>query len=919
MKKLPILILSSILLLGCMVSCGDNTTSSSSSDDGGTGVTESNIKSVTISKQSITEYYGGTSVKLTATVDGPSGSKVNWSSSNEDVAIVKNGTVNFKNVVTETDVIITATSRDDSSKKDSVTFTVLHNAIDVDKSKDADYSDYDDSGVLTQVGDTALVFDGIYSTKWYVEASIAVQEYIDPSSDGYPKFGLMTTTEPGQWNTSSETKVVKNGFFYLDANKDTQNNVTGFSFVAQNDTHTDWNWASQLGGFSVSSSDGIKKDDYFRIGLLRDGTDYWLYSKKGEKINCYKHIVYDDIGAEEKSYAMIAGWGVGYYARDFKAYQGDEVDALFSTATKLDLVRSSYTAFINETYQIDVDLGVIDYDPKLLTFTSKNEDIATVDEKGLVTAGDKDGEAKIEVKYGDFTKEFTLTVTSDTKYNVVLDGKMDDAIYTENAKNSPIIVRNDSKEKTTVYGSRNSRGVYLIFKQEVAGDYTSASNWWEGNNIELRFTGESGLLTNKKELETNPTNSVQYWASKHANSGSNFTDEFISSIVKSDETGRYELTFEVFASYEWLGLTGADINTKIGFTYGSNLGGSSWSCQPHFATTNYNETIQITADGLVCSGHEGTWTEVIAVTCTTDGEEERTCKNCGKHETRVVQSTGEHNWDLENLEVTTPATCTNAGIGTASCKGAGCEEKKTDVIIAINPNNHTQEYDADSHCYPCCKNSLTEKVEFNYPANQNWLTRNYILGVMDGSNDWTIESDIDMVRFNGNQDCARGWAGQIQVENADGQFDNADANKMVWRQDWWGWGHYNPANGSDISLDAANREGNCGGWNEPFAFDDYKDSVLDNCNLKQTISYSHETGICTIVTIVTAKAGKCKGESCLVTYKSLAFPTDKRMEVGFGILWNMEGTHTINSIKYTGTVVEYAHSHADTVGLVTSK
>lgn len=915
MKKLPILILSSILLLGCVVSCGEQNSSTG-------GDTQQTINSVTITGATANkEYLGGTSVTLKAKVDGPSGAKVNWASSNEDVATVKNGTVTFKNVASLSEVIITATSKDDSTKSDSVTLKVKHNMIDITSSKEnADYTDYDDNGILTEVGDTGLVFADVYSTKWYVEATIAVQGYSDPAADGYPKFGLMTTTHPGEWNTSADSKVVKNGFFYLDANKDTQNNATGFNFVVQNDTHTDWDWGNQLGGFNVSSSDGIKKDDYFRIGLLRDGIDYYLYTKKGEKIDSYKHIVYDDIGAEEKSYAMLAGWGVGYYAKDFIAYQGDDVNALFANATKLELTSNSQVMYINETYQIGYDLGVINYNPELFEFTSSDTDIVTVDSRGLVTAGETTGEAKITVKYGtELSAKLSIIVTDDPKYNVVLDGKMDDAIYTENAKNSPIIVRNDSKEKTTVYGSRNSRGVYLIFKQEVAGDYTSASNWWEGNNIELRFTGESGLLTNKYEVENNPSNSFQYWASRYGNTGSNFTDQYITSITKNDESGKYELTFEVFASYEWLGLNGADENTKIGFTYGSNLGGSSWSQQPHFSTTNYNETIQITADGLVCSGHEGNWTEVTAVTCTTDGEEERTCTNCGKHETRTVTSTGEHNYDEEHLDVITPATCTSTGLGTASCLGEGCDEKKENIIIPINLNNHTEEYDEDNHYYPCCKNSLTEKVEFNYPSDQNYITRNYILGVMDGSSDWTIESDIDMVRFNGNQDCARGWAGQIQVENADGQFDNEDANKMVWRQDWWGWGHYNPANGTDISLDAANREGNCGGWDEPFAFDDYKDSVLDNCNLKQTISYSHETGICTIVTVVTAKAGKCKGQSCVVTYKSLAFPTDKKMEVGFGMLFNMEGTQTINSIKYTGTVVEYGHTHSGTVGLVTAK
>lgn len=204
----------------------------------------------------------------------------------------------------------------------------------------------------------------------------------------------------------------------------------------------------------------------------------------------------------------------------------------------------------------------------------------------------------------------------------------------------------------------------------------------------------------------------------------------------------------------------------------------------------------------------------------------------------------------------------------------------------------------------------TDKVQFNYPSNTNWKERNYILGVMNGAFDWSIETDIDMVRTNGENDAARGWAGQIQVENSNGVFDNEDANKWCWRQDWYGWGHYNPANGSGLGDDVVNREGNCGGF-EGFTFENYKNVILNNCNLKQTISYSASNGICTVKTYITSTSG-----SGTTSYQSLAFPTGKKMEVAFGMLWNMEGTHTINSIILNGIALEGPHSHSGTVGLV---
>lgn len=40
------------------------------------------------------------------------------------------------------------------------------------------------------------------------------------------------------------------------------------------------------------------------------------------------------------------------------------------------------------------------------------------------------------------------------------------------------------------------------------------------------------------------------------------------------------------------------------------------------------------------------------------------------------------------------------------------------------------------------------------------------------------------------------------------------------------------------------------------------------------------------------------------------------MEVCFGMLFQMEGTHTINSVKITGNMVEGPHAKTDAVGLV---
>ncbi len=920
--KLPILALSAILLVG-LASCGTKKPTP----------TTSSVEQITVESVQITGYddltvLSGSELTLKAEVKASKDKlKVTWASSDETVAIVKNGKVKFQKVAEDKEVTITATSTDDKTKFASVKFKVVHTAIDIFNSRgNLDTSMFlTDGSISTEVEDVAMVYDGVYGTKWYVEANIMMTDFHE--TDGYPKFGLMTgTSDHGYWNIADEK--FKNAFFYVDAQKSNlAKGWTAFNFVTQNELLNDWNWNGQTGYFNVSNDDKVEQNKGFRMGLLRDGIDYYLFAMKGENIYCYNHVQWTGVAADEPSYAWVGGWATAVTVKDFKALTGDDVDKMYGEVTELKLSLDATTLFLNESYTLRVTTNTLNYNRNKLTFTSSDETVATVDSTGKVTATEKPGNAVITVKYGDIEKTFNVEVTDDAKFKVVLDGKMDDLIWTDTVKeNKYTLTLKGTNEHIDFYGSRNSKGVYLFADYWVNAQKSgNASNeWWMNDNFETRFVDKYGIIggINPDKMDG------QGWIS--GNKTSNYTGFYVSS--PAEENGQYHMVFEVFSSYEDMnrGRTENLVtkDTVIGVSMGSNPA-SEWKSCPWWGSTKLAENLKITEDGLLAKVDEtlicptedshvyGAWYTENAATCTVDGNKRRDCILCGHSETEVIASNGKHTIDNNNITTVEAATCLKEGKGTTKC--TSCHED-VEVTLPKDLSHHEGSY-ADG-VWSCCNNRLEKKTVFDYPAKTDWQTNNFILGVMNGNADWTITLDVDMIRTNGNKDAARGWAGQVQVENDSGEFDNNDTHKWVWRQDWWGWGYYNPANGKGLPADQANKDGNCGGWTNNFVnqeeggFAAYKDSVLDNCHLLQTISFSHETGKVSIVTIVTAKAGDEAGNFATVTYESLAFPTDKKMEVCFGMLFQMEGTHTINSVKITGNIIEGPHAKTGAVGLV---
>ncbi|MGN1239259.1 MAG: cohesin domain-containing protein [Paludibacteraceae bacterium] len=85
---------------------------------------------------------------------------------------------------------------------------------------------------------------------------------------------------------------------------------------------------------------------------------------------------------------------------------------------------------------------------------------------------------------------------------------------------------------------------------------------------------------------------------------------------------------------------------------------------------------------FACDHTYGNWAVTTPATCTTPGEETRTCTACGAEDHRAISATGHHYGDWV---VTTPATCTTPGVETRTCNDCGATETRPTALAAHTP------------------------------------------------------------------------------------------------------------------------------------------------------------------------------------------------------------------------------------------
>ena len=797
MKKRRILYLFPLLgliLTGCNSNKKNNSSGSGEGQqqtDGGGGSQseDAGVTGVSIAKPSETTVLDGTRVSLKATVAGKEGvsQKVTWASSDAAVATVTNGVVNFLKVSEEKKVTITATSSADSKFSDSVEFTVEHSPFDLKNSRgNADASLFLDDGsfIVEDPQDIALIYADVHATRWYVEATLQVDSFLE--SDPYPKVGIMASErDDGMWCYEQSHQF----FYYVDTVAAAQS-WANMNVVKEDNDLVNWNWGGQIG--SATASPSVKKGEPFKMGLLRDGDQFYQFYGKATDITLglVGTFEYNSFG-ENANYVWVGGWATAMTVSDPKCMVGDEIDSLFTVPDALHLKNDAETLYLGNTYQIEVEAEGT-WNRSKLTFASDNEEVATVSNKGLITAGQVAGNATITVglQGTELSAPFHLEVTDDLNFKVELDGKMDDLIWSNKVKTNKYQLKKNNDYYVDIYGAKNSRGLYLFMDYNVKQTAVCNPNeWWTWENVEFRLA------------DADMAWSGQYWVSS-MNGGSFVSvgtgekpEAVYYKALELGNDGLYHGAFEMFVPY------GDDCVTKDEATYACFgfapksgwYNGYNW-----YAGINAN-TLNITADGFAHDGTScfeghayGDWIIDLAATCSNPGSKHRVCSICGHVDTAQIDIDPDaHVFDYEHATVDTPATCISTGTGTATCTECGTTKN---TVLPIDYNNHVdaQYPSTHSHCESCGIGSYLadangDEYVHNYGGWDNKATW-YDMGVLTGNFTVTFEFNmkgcLGTESTGGADNCWRTILPVLYDEGYDAATHKVDA---VFRMDWFGW------------------------------------------------------------------------------------------------------------------------------------
>lgn len=217
------------------------------------------------------------------------------------------------------------------------------------------------------------------------------------------------------------------------------------------------------------------------------------------------------------------------------------------------------------------------------------------------------------VGYAILSETLTIsgTVIAYQTYNgVVLDGYLDDSIYTTDVKKNYISHnRDDGFFCIDVYATRTNKDLFFVAEYYTRiPDLFRDGLWWQQDNIEFWIVdSNNGYVTGKKHPE-HPNEAWPQWYITTQNGGSStFTKHFVSEPVYNSETGYYLVRFEWAIAYSDITLSTGSGNptesTDLGFSLGANPKGNNWYKSFNFQDTILGNNYKITKQGIYLTGN----------------------------------------------------------------------------------------------------------------------------------------------------------------------------------------------------------------------------------------------------------------------------------------------------------------------------
>lgn len=451
------------------------------------------IESVAISEGTSMELQTGNTAQLHVefTPSNVLNTNVDWSSSNENiVSIDANGQIT---AVKEGQAVITATSQQDNTK--SATITVTVKAITVDESKQVAYYSFDNV-------DGTTLKDGWGSRDGVISGNIA------EGKDG----NALSVTEPGVGAVLNGTSGLGDTWtisYWVNTTADFTGEISVLEDAEQKYSFSLKMAADRASGFRVGDNSGdvltfaysFAPNTWYNVTWTQSKTDGLTLYVNGERVS---NNAWTKTNTIKAPIDIIGGTGFTGLIDEVKVYNAVLTEAEIAASMQVNgitIPETNVNLYIDNTYNIVATL-ISDKEDKTLTYTSRNPEIATVNDQGVVT-GVARGTTEIVVRNEAAGYEEVVTVTVKKYLNITntlpvynlndeyLSNVQDPSSDTSNQYfGQPDMVRTSTGRLITAYPQGHGKGPLIM---KISDD--NGETWTQKTDIPSSWAGSQETPT----------------------------------------------------------------------------------------------------------------------------------------------------------------------------------------------------------------------------------------------------------------------------------------------------------------------------------------------------------------------------------------------------------------------------------------